>query len=655
MRSRRFTLKEYLTPNISIIITLNILSTRAISKLQQEDTHRMLTLYRDDSPGAYIPAVSGILPTIVELRLPAIDRRDMKLLLRYPEPRRTATWIRMSFVACDEYIASSGVLYKAYVDALQPLISPQNDEEESTQKPPPPSPTSTPLLLLSPDNFSALLEKQIKGYEPYSINGKTGRDRRVITRGARARTEALTFPSTNRTRDLRQLKFYRKKGDLVYPEGDPAKLSTFAKALARDPLFMLPKETTSPFVARLRADSVRPDGVVMYYDSKGTEDAGFPGVSLDKKGKTKGKGKGKSAGFTQDLNQTASAGGATLLGQTGTDLLAAVKIDPLSVGGFGSIVRDAKDEVNAKRYMEEQRKLEIQRDLATLQYVDKQKYLEIQAELDEQRELDRQGDLAKQRKPDTQTRLDTQTKLDTQRDLAKQRKLEIQRKVDTQRDLAKQTLLEIQRELDTQRDLNEQRDLAKQKFLVLQAELNTLTNEVATEDRNEALAAVQPVAVVTTSTRAVETNKPEEEDDVARASTRSNTTTLKPTGSFEAFLVIRNAASKRLGTQKGAMIVNLTHLAASAEDHTSDATKVNFPEGAISFIEQVEQLTAVVAYRRMHELQKIRKAKARLSRVKEEASKAVAEADAGAGTTTAPVSVSPSPTFMELALRPPRT
>ena len=543
MHSKSFTPKEY-TSNI----TLNILS-KAISNIQQEDTHRMLTLYRDNTPGAYIPAVSGIMPTIVELKLPAIGRRDTKLLLRYPEPRRTATWIRMSFVACDEYIASSGVLYKAYMDALQPLIALQNDE--STQKTPRDLP-KTPLLC--PDAFSALLEKQIKGYEPYSVNGRSGRDRRVITRGARTRTEALTFPSTNRKRGLCQLKYYRKKGDLVYPEGDPEKRSTFSKWLAHDPLFMLPRETQSPFTIRMIADSARPDGAT-YYDGKGTEDAGFPGVSIAKKGKDKNKG--KSTERNQQRAQTASTGGATLLGQTGPNRLASVQIDPLSVGGFGSIVRNAKDESDAQRYMEEQRKLEIQRDLATLEDLDKQRYLEIQ------------------------------------------------------------------RELDTQRALDTQKALAKQRYLDMQRELDALMNEVTTEDRKED-ATVQPVV-----THAVESN--ELEDNVSRV--RKN---IKPLGSFEAVLGIRQAACKRLGNQKGAMIVNLTQLAASAEDHTSDATRNNYPEGAIGFIEQVEELTAEVAYRRMHELQKIR-AKVKLNK----ASKVV---DA--------VTASVSPTFMELALRP---
>jgi hypothetical protein len=233
-------------------------SFETIPKSQQAKTHKMLTLYRDDTPGAYIPEVSGAVPTIVDLKLPVIYRRDLKLLMRFPEPRRTATWIRMSFVADDNYIASSGVLYKAYFEALTPL---KNELDRKT-------PLTTPTtLLLSPSDFSATLEKQIEGYEPYSWNGKSDAGQRYITRGVRARAEALTFPSTNRKRDLRQLEYYKKKGDLVYPEGDPNKRSTFSKLLAHDPLFMLPRETQSPLVDRMIADSARYDGV-LYYDGK---------------------------------------------------------------------------------------------------------------------------------------------------------------------------------------------------------------------------------------------------------------------------------------------------------------------------------------------------------------------------------------------------
>ena len=493
----------------------------------------MLALYRDEAPGAYVPEMSGILPTIVDLKLPVISRRDMKLLLRYPEPRRTANWIRLSFVACDECIASSGVLYRAYLGALLPLIVPQSEE-------PPQKTPSTPLL--SPDKFSALLEKQIKGYEPYSANGKNGRESRVITRGARARIEALTFPSTNRKRNLRQLRYYKKKGDLIYPEGDPNKRSTYSKWLAHDPLFMLPKETQSPLVTRMIAGSARPNGAT-YYDGQGTEDAGFPGVSIEKRSN---RGKGKSTGRTRGRQQAASANEATLLSQTLTHLVAAVQVDPMSVGGFGSIVRDATEQLN-KQMMDKQRELDSLRDeVATEKRIVK----------------------------DTRERLDQQV-MDNQRELVKM----------------------------------------KAKVAVAERKANAIVESAVT--------------------RAV--GKSDLAENVG--SVKENT---KPTGSFEAVLGIRQAASKRLGNRKRAMVANLTHLGTCSQDHTSDTTKYDHPHGAIGFIEQVEKLTAVVAYRRMHELYKTRNTRFKLKQAN--TSKVIDAAS------TAPV----CPAFMELALRPRR-
>ena len=93
-------------------------SFEGIPKSQQTETRNMISVYRDDTPGAYTAAASG---AVVDLKLPVLYRRDLKLLMRYPEPRRTATWIRMSFVADDSYMASSHVLYKAYFEALTPL------------------------------------------------------------------------------------------------------------------------------------------------------------------------------------------------------------------------------------------------------------------------------------------------------------------------------------------------------------------------------------------------------------------------------------------------------------------------------------------------------------------------------------------------------
>ena len=63
------------------------------------------------------------------------------------------------------------------------------------------------------------------------------------------------------------------------PEGgDPARLNTFARKLAEDPLFMLPEGTVSPWrereMRRMRESSCNVSAI---------EDAAFPGVSLGKK------------------------------------------------------------------------------------------------------------------------------------------------------------------------------------------------------------------------------------------------------------------------------------------------------------------------------------------------------------------------------------
>jgi hypothetical protein len=306
--------------------------SRIIPNSQQEREHKMLILYRDDTPGAYIPCESGAIPRIVDLELPAIHRRDMKLLMRYPEPRRTATWIRMSFVADDDYIASSGVLCMAYADALQPWVNKLDRKAlKTTFKKP-----TTPLLC--PDGFAMILEKQIEGCGEFSWNGKEGMESRTITRGVRARTEALTFPSTNRKRDLRQLKYYKKKGDLIYPEGDPDKRSVFAKWMAHNPLFMLPSETRSPLSARRVTNSAE--------SGAGTEDSGFPGVSIGKISKKGKKGKerqrGRSTSWTRDPRLNPTPGGiqpriAVALGQTDAEYLAQLEADWAAVGGFGTI------------------------------------------------------------------------------------------------------------------------------------------------------------------------------------------------------------------------------------------------------------------------------------------------------------------------------
>jgi hypothetical protein len=322
-----------LSININISGIISNIHSRAIPNSQQAQEFRMLHLYRDDAPGAYIPCENGVVPTLVELELPRLCRRDLKLLIRYPEPHRTALWIRMSFVADGDYIASSGVLCKAYADALQPLVD-KLDRGVARTAP------ATPLLY--PDEFAALLEKEIAGCEEFSWNRKKGKESRTITRGVRARADALAFASTNRKHDLRRLKYYKKKGDLVYPKGDPDKRSTFAKWLAQDPLFMLPSETQSPLVTRMIANSARSEGGI-YYDGKGTEDAGFPGVSIEKSSK---KGKERKQGKSTRPNPT--PGGATrsaaAAGQTDAEYLASLEADWAAVGGFGTLDSNAKEQ-----------------------------------------------------------------------------------------------------------------------------------------------------------------------------------------------------------------------------------------------------------------------------------------------------------------------
>jgi len=293
----------------------------------------MLYLYRDDAPGAYIPCENGVVPTLVELELPRLYRRDLKLLMRHPEPLRTALWIGIVFVADDDYIASSGVLCKAYADALQDLVN-KRDRKQSRTTPTPP--------LLGPDDFAALLEHKIAGCRSFSRNGKQGRESRTITRGVRAREKALTFPSTNRKSDQRLLRYYKKKGDLVYPEGDPDKRSTFAKYLAEDPLFMLPSGTQSPLVTRLIASSARSEGGT-YYDGEETEDPGFPGVSIGKFSE-KDKERKKAKSTRPDPTPRGATRSAAAAGQTDAEYLASLEADWAAMGGFGTLDKDAKEQ-----------------------------------------------------------------------------------------------------------------------------------------------------------------------------------------------------------------------------------------------------------------------------------------------------------------------
>jgi hypothetical protein len=244
----------------------------------------------------------------------------MKKLLRISEPRRTSKWIRMSFVACNGNIETFERLYMSYHSVFEPIASqdtveqvvkPTNDHEKSqeeqihekqpqkerlpekdSQEKPAEKQQSQdahsqetrskgPLTRLE---FLTILSNAIHGtlvYTPQSrVRSWRGEGEphfsKLVVVGVCPRTKALTFPSTNREQNLRQLQYYKDHNKIIYPEGDPEKMSTFSKWLARDPLFMLPKDTKPPLYQRQMRDPA-------YYDGKATEDSAFPGVCVNKK------------------------------------------------------------------------------------------------------------------------------------------------------------------------------------------------------------------------------------------------------------------------------------------------------------------------------------------------------------------------------------
>lgn len=141
-----------------------------------------------------------------------------------------------------------------------------------------------PAALVTRLEFLRILSSAIHGILIFSPKGcvrswsakDVDQNSKIMVMGVCPRATALTFPSTNRERNLRQLQYYVDKGDVVNPEGDPAKTSTFSKWLAHDPLFILPRETKSTLHQRQMRDPA-------WYDGKATEDPAFPGVSLNKK------------------------------------------------------------------------------------------------------------------------------------------------------------------------------------------------------------------------------------------------------------------------------------------------------------------------------------------------------------------------------------
>jgi hypothetical protein len=254
--------------------------------------------------------------------LPALHRSDMKKLLRLPEPRRTSKWIRLSFVACNGNFESFERLYMSYHNVFDPrdaqdtsgqLVVPKHDrtrnkktQEELAQGKQPhkerPSEKDlqdepieeqqsqdaqskiSPAPVVTRLEFLTILSNAIHGVLTYTPQSRvrSWRDEgepqfsKLVVVGVCPRTQALTFPSTNRERNLRQLQYYKDHNEIIYPEGDPEKMSTFSKWLAHDPLFILPKDTKSTLHQRQMRDEA-------YYDGKATEDPAFPGVYVNKK------------------------------------------------------------------------------------------------------------------------------------------------------------------------------------------------------------------------------------------------------------------------------------------------------------------------------------------------------------------------------------
>jgi len=254
---------------------------------------------------------------------------DDKKLLWLPEPRRASTWLRMYFVACNGSFIRFEDFYESYCRWFEPIMTenspktpatplesptsegkqqvelerqPQDQRMEEADKPEQqapkehlqeteteqrptrltaaPFPTRVEFLRVLTSTFHAA-----RFYDPSGRVASWSSDEiqcracsKYLVSDVCYRKEPLTFASTNRGRNLRRLEKYKDQGDIVYPEGDPAKLNTFAKKLAEDhPLFMLPQGTRSPW----REREMRRMKVRSRY--KAVEESAFPGVSLKEK------------------------------------------------------------------------------------------------------------------------------------------------------------------------------------------------------------------------------------------------------------------------------------------------------------------------------------------------------------------------------------
>ncbi|KAM0720594.1 hypothetical protein Q7P37_004730 [Cladosporium fusiforme] len=233
----------------------------AKGKKLQEAKLKELVIYRDNEPKPFVPVTDGITPSIIDLHIPPLSPKDMKKLLRLPEPRRTTKWIQMAFTHDDAHLVDPEVLWRAYKAMFEPLMRKTRKGQDTSPQP-----------LVVNMRFWMILMRAIHGVRPWqksvqlvldSSDTKVDAnapifDGKFVVRGVRARTQALTFPSTNRENQLRQLQFYRSNNQISEPK------SLFAQNLAQDPLFMNPTTRTA---------TNKPLGFC-----EGRENIGFPGV-----------------------------------------------------------------------------------------------------------------------------------------------------------------------------------------------------------------------------------------------------------------------------------------------------------------------------------------------------------------------------------------
>lgn len=157
----------------------------------------------------------------------------------------------------------------------QPQCSPESREQEQPAK------NTLAEGMARCEEFFQILHDTVHGIRVYCRFGRVHswshahfqKCSRILVLGICTRIEELTFASISRQQNLAQYKQLEKKGQLVYPEGNPDRRSTFAKKMAEDPLLMLPSDVQSFWMKWKMRDSA-------YYDGKWSEDSAFPGVSI---------------------------------------------------------------------------------------------------------------------------------------------------------------------------------------------------------------------------------------------------------------------------------------------------------------------------------------------------------------------------------------